>query len=105
MQNPLTPAGIEPASFRFVAQHLNHCATAVPENFGTDRYFAANNTYTTNVATLYSFFVTYPVEHGALEEKMATHQRRNSTQEDTVGRKKKKKATEKKKVKIPSNEV
>ena len=26
----MTPAGIEPASFRFVAQHLNHCATAVP---------------------------------------------------------------------------
>ena len=24
---PLTPAGIEPAAFRFVAQHLNHCAT------------------------------------------------------------------------------
>ena len=27
----MTPAGIEPASFRFVAQHLNHCATAVPK--------------------------------------------------------------------------
>jgi len=23
----MTPAGIEPATFRFVAQHLNHCAT------------------------------------------------------------------------------
>ena len=30
MKNPLTPAGIEPATFRFVAQHPNHCATAVP---------------------------------------------------------------------------
>jgi len=30
MKNPVTPAGIEPATFRFVAQHLNHCATAVP---------------------------------------------------------------------------
>ena len=29
MKNPLTLAGIEPATFRFVAQHLNHCATAV----------------------------------------------------------------------------
>ena len=26
----MTPAGIEPATFRFVAQHLNRCATAVP---------------------------------------------------------------------------
>jgi len=33
MKNPLTPAGIEPATFRFVAQHLNHCATAVPWHF------------------------------------------------------------------------
>ena len=30
MKNPVTPVGIEPATFRFVAQHLNHCATAVP---------------------------------------------------------------------------
>ena len=26
----MTPAGIEPATFRIVAQNLNHCATAVP---------------------------------------------------------------------------
>ena len=26
----MTPSGIEPATSRFVAQHLNHCATAVP---------------------------------------------------------------------------
>jgi len=26
----MTPSGIEPATFRFVAQHLKHCATAVP---------------------------------------------------------------------------
>jgi len=32
MKNPVTPAGIEPATFRFVAQHLNDCATAVPMN-------------------------------------------------------------------------
>jgi len=29
-EKSLTPAGIEPGTFRFVAQHLNHCATAVP---------------------------------------------------------------------------
>jgi len=28
----MTPAGIEPATFQFVAQHLNCCATAVPLN-------------------------------------------------------------------------
>jgi len=27
---PVTPSGIESATFRFLAQHLNHCATAVP---------------------------------------------------------------------------
>jgi len=32
MKNPLTPAGIEPATFRIVAHHLNHCATAVPRS-------------------------------------------------------------------------
>ena len=26
----MIPSGIETATFRFVAQHLNHCATAVP---------------------------------------------------------------------------
>jgi hypothetical protein len=31
MKNPMTPPGIEPATFRFVAQHLNYCATAVPK--------------------------------------------------------------------------
>ena len=30
IKNPLTPAGIEPATFQIVAQHLNHIATAVP---------------------------------------------------------------------------
>ena len=27
----MTPAGIEPATYRFLAQYLNHCATSVPE--------------------------------------------------------------------------
>ena len=30
MKYPITPAGIEPATFGFVVQHFNHCATAVP---------------------------------------------------------------------------
>jgi len=31
MKNPLTPAGIETATFRFVAQHVKHCVTAVSQ--------------------------------------------------------------------------
>jgi hypothetical protein len=27
---PVTPSGIEPATFEFVAQYLNHCTTMVP---------------------------------------------------------------------------
>jgi hypothetical protein len=27
----MIPSGIEPMTFQFVAQHLNHCATAVPK--------------------------------------------------------------------------
>ena len=27
----MAPSGIEQATFRFVAQHLNHCATAIPQ--------------------------------------------------------------------------
>ena len=33
---PMTPAGIEPPTFRFVAQLLNHCATAVLQHKCTD---------------------------------------------------------------------
>ena len=30
MKNPMKLVGIEPATFQFVAQHLDRCATAVP---------------------------------------------------------------------------
>ena len=33
----MTPSGIEPATFRFVAQRLNHCATAVADEEGGKR--------------------------------------------------------------------
>ena len=29
MKNPMTPTGTEPATFRFVAQHLNHCTLKI----------------------------------------------------------------------------
>jgi len=38
MKNPLKPAGIEPATYRFVAQLLNHCATAVPRSKYVEEY-------------------------------------------------------------------
>jgi len=38
MKNPMTPTGIESATFRFVTQHLNYCGTAVlPTNKGIDK--------------------------------------------------------------------
>jgi len=42
MKNPLTPTGIEPATIRFVAHHLNHRATAVPK-FGKGAAELAQN--------------------------------------------------------------
>jgi hypothetical protein len=30
MKNSMTPSGIEPATFRFVAQYHNHCDTVAP---------------------------------------------------------------------------
>ena len=29
----MTPSGIKPAAFRFVAQYLNYCTTAVPTDY------------------------------------------------------------------------
>ena len=50
----MTPSGIEPATFRFVAQHFNHCATAVPLapcisiNYVILTYFPSNCTHLKN---------------------------------------------------------
>ena len=33
MENPLTPSAIEPATVPFIAQHVNHSATAVPKPY------------------------------------------------------------------------
>jgi len=42
---PMTPSGIEPVTFRFVAQHLNHCATAVPPSSFSGKKWELNNLY------------------------------------------------------------
>ena len=61
MKNPWTPTGIEPATFRFVAQHLNHCATAVPKNSKLRMY-----------KTLVRPAVTYACETWALKGNIKT---------------------------------
>jgi len=33
----MTPSGIEPATFRFAVQRLNHCATAIPSRSSSSR--------------------------------------------------------------------
>jgi len=44
IKNPLKPAGIEPATFRIVVQHLNHCATAVLVLNGTTMKYYVGRT-------------------------------------------------------------
>jgi len=34
---PMTPSEIEPATYRFVAQHLNHCVTAVEQGCSSSK--------------------------------------------------------------------
>jgi len=55
-KNPPTPAGIEPATFRFVARHINHCATAVPPVVGKSLYCPG---YTGPVYVPYPCFKVY----------------------------------------------
>jgi hypothetical protein len=47
---PMTPSGIEPVTFRFVAQYLNHCATATPRHCTSWRIF--HNATNTEISVL-----------------------------------------------------
>ena len=42
----MTPDGIEKATFRFVAQHLNHCTTAVPVCMSVFGFYNDESQYT-----------------------------------------------------------
>jgi hypothetical protein len=39
----MTPSGIEPATFQFVAQYINHCAIAVPLSGKSCFYIVLND--------------------------------------------------------------
>ena len=54
---PMTPARIEPATFRFVAQHLNHCATAVPLPSVCSYKFDSRNAAIDRVTVSYIFTI------------------------------------------------
>jgi hypothetical protein len=53
---PMTPSVIEPATFWFVAQHLNHCSTAVPTLVCNDTYYS---TLFRDVITTFDFISLY----------------------------------------------
>jgi len=53
----MTPSGIEPATFRFVTQHLNHCAAAVPMFNYNQSYFHVFTSKVTNVKLSRAFIL------------------------------------------------
>ena len=58
----MTPSGIKPATFRFVAQHLNHCATAVPtSNRGTNVKISLKIKHLKNLPNLYIINSIYKI--------------------------------------------
>jgi hypothetical protein len=57
-KNPITPSGIEPATFRFVAQYINHCATAVPGGTVALNIFALR---IFSLIALYEYRIIFPL--------------------------------------------
>ena len=58
MKNPLILAGIKPSIFRFVAQHLNYCATAVPKSEIFHLELVEGN-FVTDALFMFIFMVSY----------------------------------------------
>ena len=72
----MTLAGIEPATFRFVAQHLNRCATAVPEIKLGERHFMTNDFVNFSVPAFHHLFVkvqSYTKQHFTASTSDSTH--------------------------------
>ena len=70
----MTPVGIEPATFRFVAQHLNHCATAVPD----DKYYKQEKVSRCSLCQVYEEtddYITYACPLLAKEQYIKRHDR------------------------------
>jgi len=55
----MTPAGIEPATFGFVAQHINHCATAIPRRIGIYPNLFTIMQQIPGILWTYFFFIFY----------------------------------------------
>ena len=90
IKNPLTPAGIEPATYRFVAQHLNHSSTAVPRFLvGTSRFVigAMHRLATTWTMGLSGLRKTtkMPSELVGILEELRTGHLPNRSQNDAAG--------------------
>jgi len=68
MKNPLIPSGIEPATLRFVAQHLNHCATAIPSNKDVQNIFFSWLDQFPDVSVMYSMARTLCGEEVCLRQ-------------------------------------
>jgi hypothetical protein len=59
----MTPAGIEPATFRFVAQHLKHCATAAPKRHLNIQLFNPLNAELNPTCHLLALFGAHRIFH------------------------------------------
>ena len=67
MKNPLTLPRIEPVTFQFVAQHLNHCATMVShQTYGKELKKKNDAQYTckiVNIKSTVQYSTTYLITY------------------------------------------